>query len=193
MTDHKNTLPDHILFGDNHVDFWVFAYGSLMWQPDFDYSDRRKATLEGYSRALCIYSWVHRGTREAPGLVFGLDEGGRCEGFAFQIPGPAVRDTVAMLRKRELVTNVYQEVLKPLQLTGDDPRTVMALFYSAVRTHEQYAGTLSHDEQLRFVRQGVGQSGVNTHYVLNTHNHLQQEGIQDEALSALCRDLSAPS
>lgn len=186
------TLSDDILFGDNRVDFWVFAYGSLMWRPDFDYIGREPAVLQGYSRSLCIYSWVYRGTRERPGLVFGLDEGGICEGVAFRIAPEKRRATLAMLRERELVRGVYREVLAPLSLRGAEPRTVDALFYAAVRDHEQYAGALSHDEQLRLVRQGTGASGANADYVINTYEHLKAEGIRDDALAALCANISAP-
>ena len=62
------------------MDLWVFAYGSLMWRPNFQYEEAAHALLEGAHRALCIYSVVHRGVPSAPGLVLGLDKGGRCEG-----------------------------------------------------------------------------------------------------------------
>lgn len=190
MPDHKRTLPDHLLFNHNRDHFWVFAYGSLMWRPDFDFNDRQPATLKGYCRALCIYSWFHRGTREIPGLIFGLDKGGHCDGFAFQIPAHAQEATVAMLRQRELVRNVYQETLGTIELTGENPRTVQALFYTAVQDHEQYTGPLDHEEQARLIKQGVGKSGINTEYVLNTHDHLVREGIRDDNLTSLCKLLN---
>ncbi|MBA4782914.1 MAG: gamma-glutamylcyclotransferase [Rhizobiales bacterium] len=193
MLDQNTTLADEILFGDNHVDFWVFAYGSLMWRPGFPFIEREAAVLEGYSRSLCIYSWVHRGTRETPGLVFGLDEGGACEGFAYRIAPEHRRDTVEILRARELVTGVYREVLGPVTLKGARATMVKALFYAAVCDHEQYAGSLTESEQLRLVRQGVGQSGINSDYVLNTFAHLSKEGIRDDALAALCAAISARS
>ena len=43
-------------------DLWVFAYGSLMWRSDFPFVERLEARLVGAHRALCVYSFVHRGT-----------------------------------------------------------------------------------------------------------------------------------
>ncbi|MGA9599241.1 MAG: gamma-glutamylcyclotransferase, partial [Methylocystis sp.] len=65
-------------------DLWVFGYGSLMWRPGFDYEESALAFVQGYHRALCIFSHVHRGTPERPGLVLGLDRGGSCQGVVFR-------------------------------------------------------------------------------------------------------------
>ena len=98
------------------TELWVFGYGSLMWRPGFPYVERRLARLFGAHRALCVYSWVHRGTREKPGLVLGLDRGGACRGVAY--PRRAARNgtaVVAYLREREQVTSVYLERMRPLR------------------------------------------------------------------------------
>ena len=54
-------------------DIWIFGYGSLMWQPDFPFTEAAPALLRGYHSSLCIYSTEYRGTWERPGLVLGLD------------------------------------------------------------------------------------------------------------------------
>lgn len=167
--------------------FWVFGYGSLMWRPGFAHAETRPARLVGVHRSLCVYSWVHRGTREQPGLVLGLDHGGACRGLAFAVD-TADRDAViAYLREREQVTNVYREVVRPVVL--DDHRQVLALTYVVDRRHEQYAGRLDLKTQRRLVRSAQGRSGANIDYVINTAKRLGELAIADAALLKLAESL----
>ena len=90
-------------------DFWVFGYGSLMWRPGFAHVETIRARLYGYRRCMCIYSYVHRGTPEKPGLVLGLDTGGSCLGIAFRVPADMTEEVIAYLREREMSNRVYHE------------------------------------------------------------------------------------
>tara|TARA_R110002020_G_scaffold121810_3_gene276812 strand:+ start:3653 stop:4228 length:576 start_codon:yes stop_codon:yes gene_type:complete len=170
-------------------DFWVFGYGSLMWRPGFEHEETRQARLFGFHRALCVRSFVHRGTPERPGLVLGLDRGGSCHGVAFRVR-PENREAVtAYLRERELVTRVYVETLRRVRLaTGDDVR---AMTYVVDRSHHQYAGALSLDDALLGVQGARGQSGPNEEYVLNTVDHLKVLGLRDPHLEAIAHRLQA--
>jgi len=166
-------------------DFWVFGYGSLMWNPGFEFQEKMTARAFGYRRALCVRSWVHRGTEQKPGLVLGLDHGGSCRGMAFRVE-PSQKDAViGYLRERELVTHVYKERIMPVQLA--DGRRTPALAYVIDRAHVQYAGALSVEEAAAIVAGAVGKSGANPDYVLNTLSHLRDIGIRDHWLEEVVR------
>jgi cation transport protein ChaC len=158
-------------------EFWVFGYGSLMWHPGFDFEEQQIAVAHGYHRALCIHSWVHRGTEHNPGLVLGLDRGGACKGAAFRIRADRRDDVIAYLRARELVTSVYLERLVPVRIA--DGRRATAVTYVVDRHHTQYAPALTIDDAARIVAHAVGKSGRNSDYVANTVAHLRTLHIRD--------------
>lgn len=169
------------------TDFWVFGYGSLMWRPDFPYLESRIARLPGAHRALCVYSWVHRGTAARPGLVLGLDRGGACRGIAFRVAASDRAAVVATLREREQVTAVYLERMRPIRFA--DGRETSALTYLVDRSHRQYAGKLDEETQFRLVAEAMGQSGHNRDYVISTAAHLVELGMPDAVLSRLAARL----
>ena len=168
-------------------DLWVFGYGSLMWRPGFDFIEQMPARLIGAHRALCVYSFDHRGTPERPGLVLGLDRGGACRGVAFRVAAANREATIAYLRAREQTTNVYHEVIRSVWLHNDPRQRISALTYVVDRGHVQYAGRLSLQDQLHHVRQGHGRSGANIDYVISTVQSIERQGFHDAALHRLAR------
>ena len=177
-------------------DLWVFGYGSLMWRPGFDFVEQVPARLIGAHRALCVYSFDHRGTPEKPGLVLGLDRGGACRGIAFRVAGDRRDATIAYLRAREQTTNVYHEVMRSVWLKDDPRNSIMALTYVVNRGHVQYAGRLGLYDQLRYVRQGHGRSGDNRSYVLSTVASIEAQGFRDaplHRLATLLHDHDSPA
>jgi cation transport protein ChaC len=177
---------------DSFEDLWVFGYGSLMWRPGFDHVESRPARLVGLHRALCVYSFVHRGTPERPGLVLGLDRGGACKGVAFRVAAAKRAETIAYLRAREQVTAVYRESRRNVTLLGHDERRITALTYVVDRGHAQYAGKLTIAQQLHHIRQAHGQSGANPDYVLATVAALESLGCRDAELHLLAEKLKGP-
>ncbi len=169
-------------------EFWVFGYGSLMWNPGFEFVERSQALVYGYRRSLCVRSFVHRGSRENPGLVLGLDRGGACRGMAFRVAAEKWDEVIDYLRARELVTNVYLERHLPLQL--QDGRSARAIAYVVDRAHEQYAGALDATAAARIVNVSVGQSGPNDAYVFNTLAHLKEMGIRDQWLEQVVGEIT---
>jgi cation transport protein ChaC len=172
-------------------DIWVFGYGSLMWRPGFDVLERVPAKLIGMHRALCVFSFVHRGTPERPGLVLGLDRGGMCRGIAFRVAAAARDDTIAYLRAREQVTSVYLETMRRIELEDEARRQVRALCYTVDRGHVQYAGRLTVDQSVHYVRQGHGRSGHNRDYVLETVRALEALGYRETELHLIAARLKS--
>jgi glutathione-specific gamma-glutamylcyclotransferase len=167
------------------ADLWVFGYGSLMWRPGFEFIEQVPARLIGEHRALCVYSFDHRGTPEKPGLVLGLDRGGACRGIAFRVAAGLRDATVDYLRGREQTTHVYREVMRSVWLEDEARRRVSALAYVVDRGHVQYAGRLTLAEQLRYVQQGHGRSGNNRDYVQSTVKSIEAQGFRDAQLHQL--------
>lgn len=166
-------------------EFWVFGYGSLMWNPGFPHVESVEARLHGYRRALCIRSFVHRGTEQAPGLVLGLDRGGSCRGMAFRVAAEDWGGVLAYLRERELVTHVYKE--RVLGLSLSDGRRVKAVVYVADPFHAQYAGTPDTEAAAAIVHAASGASGPNDAYLFNTLTQLRAMGIHDHPLEEVAR------
>ena len=166
-------------------DLWVFGYGSLIWKPGFPYLERHRASLLGRHRALCIYSVRYRGSSERPGLVFGLDAGGLCEGAVFRVASEHAKATIRYLCDREQVTGVYRVRREPVSLHDGSGRNVVALHFVADSGHQQYAGRLPLARQADIVRSAEGVSGPNIDYVLSTAAHLKELGIRDRELERL--------
>src|SRR5258708_3953905 len=179
----------HLSHSPANEDLWVFGYGSLMWRPGFPHLERVPARLIGLHRALCVYSYVHRGTPEKPGLVLGLDRGGACRGIAYRVAAAGRRPPHADLRGPEQVNSAYPETSRRIMLTAAPPRDVTALVFLVDRSHPQYAGRLNLEHQAHLVRQGHGRSGANLDYVLSTIAEIEAQGCHDAGLHAIAERL----
>lgn len=160
--------------------FWVFAYGSLMWEPNFVCAETRPALLRGYHRSLCILSIRNRGTDARPGLVLGLDRGGSCAGRALRVGPGHYAATLAYLEQREMATASYRPRLLPVRLDGG--KRVTALAFVADPGHRQYVGRLPPGAAATLVRQGRGSYGASLDYLRNVVAHLDEIGIADGPL-----------
>lgn len=180
MHDHHPTAPPALPPTD-----WVFAYGSLMWDPGFDVAETARARLDGFHRSFCLRSVEHRGRPDQPGLVLGLDPDDRasCAGLALRVPARDHARVMADLRARELVTDAYREALVPLTLEGG--RQVQAVTYVMRRDHWQYAGGLAMAEQAEIIARAHGGRGPNADYLFNTARHLAQIGMADDEMNQL--------
>lgn len=182
-------MPNTTSFTPPTGSFWLFAYGSLMWKADFPFLEQHLATIHGYHRALCIYSWTYRGTEQNPGLVFGLDDGGTTQGIVYRISADEAQATYEKIHAREMVSHVYQPQWVPCHLDDGADKTVDALAYVADHANPQYAGALSDEDIIKLVHAGHGEAGPCTDYVLNTDAHLREIGICDPMLERIAEKL----
>lgn len=168
----------------------MFAYGSLMWNPDFLHEETRTARLWGYHRAMCILSYQWRGTPERPGLVMGLDRGGSCRGRAFRVAAPLVPAVMEQVYRREMPTGVYHPRFVPVTL--DDGRRVDAWAFIARKGHPQYLPHAAPDHLATLIRQGHGQAGPCREYLANTIAQLEMLGLGGDGLTRLLKLVDTP-
>jgi cation transport protein ChaC len=162
--------------------WWVFAYGSLLWNPLFPFAEARPATVHGLHRRFCLWSKASRGTCEQPGLVLGLEPGGMCRGVVYRLPAASVKAELALLWQREMVTGAYRPRWLPVQAGA---RSLTALAFIIDRRHSQYAGALSLDEQARALACAQGVFGSAADYLEHARIALITHGIVDRYLERL--------
>ena len=151
---------------------WVFAYGSLLWNPGFRYCTARRARIYGYEPRFCLLSTHYRGTEEKPGLVLALDQGRCGQGVAFQIPQKDRCIVLRYLRAREMITRAYIEQFVPIQT--ESGQIIRALTYVMRRNHIQYAGHLNFRRQAQIIAAAAGQNGSNRHYLFQVNRAMRK-------------------
>jgi glutathione-specific gamma-glutamylcyclotransferase len=169
-------------------DIWLFAYGSLMWDPGFPFEEARPALLRGYRRSFCLYSHRYRGTPERPGLVLGLDSGGMCRGIAYRVAGRHVKRTMEYLWEREMPMRTYACREITIRIAN---RRVQAWAFVVRREHPNYAPHLSLTRTAELICQGHGARGPCIAYLENTVQHLDKLGIVDRRMHAILARVKA--
>ena len=175
--------------------FWVFGYGSLMWDPGFPFVEQRRARVSGFERRLCLWSIRYRGTPVSPGLVLGLDarSDGCCTGIAYRVTPGEVRSTRKYLKGREMVSYAYRETILPVTLLGEGvckAVEVEALSYVMDPAHPQYASGLSERECAEVIAASRGQRGENREYLDNTLRHLAELNVREPGLERIAQQVA---
>ncbi|MEP9354701.1 gamma-glutamylcyclotransferase [Xanthobacter sp. KR7-65] len=163
---------------------WLFAYGSLIWNPMIRTEECRTARIEGWHRAFCLSTMVGRGTCENPGLTLALDEGGSCTGVAFRIAEEELEPELALLWRREMLSGSY--VPRWLDVHAPDgERFGSAIAFTTNRSSAQYAGGLPPEEVIRRLATAHGAIGSAAEYLFATCRGLEGHGIPDPVLEEL--------
>jgi len=167
---------------------WVFAYGSLMWNPAFEHVASRTATVHGYHRRFCLRVAVARGTPRNPGLLLGLEPGGSCRGVAYRIAPQHAEQELDIVLAREMVAEGY----RPLWVRArSGSKAVWAVSFAIDRSAPTYAGRLTPAQTARRIARAQGALGHCADYLEETVAHLEARGIHDRGLEAIRRRVRA--
>ncbi len=167
-------------------DLWVFAYGSLIWNPTFHFVDRRPSRLFGYHRSFCLRTRAGRGTLEQPGLMLGLEAGGSCNGVTYCIAERSVKLETWVLWKREMVVGSYIPRWVTVWEGGVGRRT---LAFVINQRHPMYAGRLPRSEVVHTLATAEGSIGKACDYLFQIVAELEAVGIRDPQLKSIARDV----
>jgi cation transport protein ChaC len=158
-------------------DAWIFAYGSLMWNPALEFVESSPCVVQGWHRSFCFWTPLGRGTPELPGLMLALERGGSCEGIAYRLAPEQVESELAILWNREMLAGYYQPEWVPATLR--DGRTVTAVTFEVDAGHCQYCGDLPIEKQAHHIAFAEGRRGACRDYLANTAAHARALGIHD--------------
>ncbi len=167
---------------------WVFAFGSLIWNPAFHFVERRTARIHGFHRQFCLWTRAGRGSPERPGLMLSLESGGSCAGVAYRLARREAATELDVIWRREMFTMSYRPVWT-IARTPKGPEHVIA--FSANRAHERYAPGLEEAVIARHLATGAGSLGRCCDYLFETVKHLRELGIRDRRLEALEAEVRA--
>jgi len=163
--------PDRVTDG-----VWVFAYGSLIWNPMVHHVQREVAHTPDWHRSFCLATKGGRGTPENPGLMLGLREGGGCTGVAFRIEEALIGPELDLLWRREMVARGYIPRWVPLH----DPAGGMighGIAFTIDPEGPGYCGDLCEEVVVRRLATARGQMGTAAEYLYRTRDGLRDLGI----------------
>ncbi|MEL6801806.1 MAG: gamma-glutamylcyclotransferase [Pseudomonadota bacterium] len=179
----REALRNAALEGRRDRDLWIFAYGSLMWDPAIQFVEVRRAHTDQYGRSFCLWDDGARGTQEQPGLMAALDMGEGCTGLAFRIPADQIEVETEILCRRELIAPGY--VCTFVELDTAQGR-VEALTFVADHSAEVIVPDIPITEQARMIAHAEGLFGTAFDYLSNVKRHLDELAIEDAYIEALC-------
>jgi glutathione-specific gamma-glutamylcyclotransferase len=192
LTDEAREATRKALLGGHTGNLWIFAYGSLMWDPAIHIVEIRMGMLQGFHRRFCLKSHIGRGSREKPALMAGLDDGGSCAGLAFRVPAETMDRETEILWMREMIAGTYLPTMVPVE-TPQGP--IEALTFVMNRNSSRYV-RLDLEETARIIATGRGLRGTCLEYLENLAERLDLLGLRDpdiDELRARVREILHPS
>ncbi len=161
-------------------DLWVFAYGSLMWDYDFESACTVPVRVYGWRRGFTLRSTYAWGSEAVPGLCASLHAGGSVAGRALLIKAPRIEATLEYLFAREAA---YIPRRLHGRARGGPPFPMLGFVHDY--DHPRSAAALGLEEQARLIRQGVGRRGSSMFYLRQTLAELARDRSFDARAAKL--------
>ncbi|PIW25839.1 MAG: gamma-glutamylcyclotransferase [Rhodospirillales bacterium CG15_BIG_FIL_POST_REV_8_21_14_020_66_15] len=164
--------------------FRVFAFGSLMWNPECCVAATIPATVHDYQRRFQIWSTRARGTAERPGLGLCLvpEAGQACRGLVLELDEERLDEDLRCLWDREQNSGVYRPTW--IKAEGvDGPVDVMA--FVVIRDHPHYVPPMPPDAMAEIMCKAAGRYGTNRDYLARLLETLAALGAEDPDLVEL--------
>jgi cation transport protein ChaC len=174
---------DATLQNRSQDDVWIFAYGSLIWNPIIKHAEYRVGKIHGWHRRFCLWTPVGRGTLENPGLILGLERGGSCRGLVYRIAAADVATELLLLWRREMIAGAY---IPRWVRVVDGKSTTRAIAFTINHKHPGYASNLSIEVVAKHVATAKGSLGSCADYLAHTVDGLTKHGIRDKKLLQIC-------
>lgn len=169
---------------------WVFAFGSLMWNPCFEHDVKAPALLRGYDRKFHIWTTRARGTPDNPGLGLCLEDCcGMCRGIAYRLVEDDVEDAWERLWEREMGSGIYRPAWVSVETESYD--RVVALTFIVNRDHPHYAGPMPSDRMATIMAGAKGSYGLCRDYLAGTIEEMRKLDVIDSDLEALLARVDA--
>jgi cation transport protein ChaC len=162
--------------------FWIFAYGSLMWNPSFKWDTHHVALVRGYHRSFRLWSRINRGSPENPGLVLTLERGGSCRGLVYRIDPAIAFEEMLGIWRREMTFGSYLPKWLNCAVGGE---TVSALAFTVNRACSGYTGAIPLEVMVECMASARGRFGPAHDYLFKTTETLRTHGIRDERVEHL--------
>ncbi|MFJ3483867.1 gamma-glutamylcyclotransferase [Pseudomonas sp. NPDC090202] len=183
----QHSMHETMKLRPNRGDFWVFAYGSLIWNPMLNFAGQMGATLHGWHRSFCLRMIAGRATAEAPGRMLALQPGGSTQGIAYRLTEEVAEEELILLWVREMPTGAYRPLWTTISL--EDGTEATALVFVAEPDHPLFEADAEVESIANCVARAEGPMGTNADYVHRLCCVLSESGITDEYVGALSAEI----
>ncbi|WP_085025884.1 gamma-glutamylcyclotransferase [Ensifer aridi] len=160
---------------------WIFAYGSLIWNPEFQFDAREVGTVFGWLRAFSLHIERWRASTEQPGLMMALERGGRCDGVVFRIAYSKRQNDLRTLLAREIRYREVVDMVRWVRVRTESGERKALTFWASTPRH-QLTDRMPLAEAASIIAAACGPAGSCAQYLYNTVLHLEAEGIRDRNL-----------